>query len=214
TTSASANPADANCPYHIKTISLFLSLSPKYSFQPTKTYSSLLAAASKSHSSESTAHLLSLSPLHGIAKHHLDPLLMTFFEPVDGVVIAYRNIRFQSPTARIINESPFAHVWVEVEMLVWRPRKGMVVKGHVNLVSKSHIGLLVDNTWNVSIPLARIPDTWKWVEAAKAGEGHGYWSNDEGAKVEGDLRFEVQEVKAGGSLFLIEGSLLEREKIE
>lgn len=106
----------------------------------------------------------SFTPINGLRKDHLDPLLMSYYEPVGGVVIAYENIRFESDKARIVAESPFAHVWVTVDFLVWAPKKGSVLRGWVNLQSASHVGLLVENTWNVSIPKEKIPPGWSYHE--------------------------------------------------
>jgi DNA-directed RNA polymerase I subunit RPA43 len=225
TTSNASTAADSsNIPYHLTTASLYLSLAPRYSYYPEKTFSHLF---SRSASNEQAAHLRSLSPITGVQKHHLDPLLMTYYEPVDGVVIAYDNIRFESECGRINAEAPYPHVWTTVDLLVWRPTKGMVLQGWVNLQSASHIGLLVDNTWNVSIPMARIPEGWKYIENDAATEGgmevdeaeqaaaaEGVWVGEKGKRVEGLLRFVVESVKAGGSIFIMEGSLLDREKIE
>ena len=76
---------NTNTPYRITTTSFYLGLAPKYSYNPEKTFAHLL---SRSSSSEQAAHLRSLSPITGVQKHHLDPLLMTYYEPVDGVIIA------------------------------------------------------------------------------------------------------------------------------
>jgi DNA-directed RNA polymerase I subunit RPA43 len=214
----------SNVPYRITTTSLYLSLPPKYSFYPAKVFPHRLRNASN----EALAHLRSLNPITGVQRHHLDPLLMTYYEPVDGVVIGYDNVRFETETAKIIAEAPWAHVWTTVDLLVWRPKKGMVLQGWVNLQSASHIGLLVDNTWNVSIPFARIPESWEyhegtaaptsWEEGMEVDETEsapeGAWVDDKGYKVNGLLRFQVESVKAGGSIFLMEGSLLDRETID
>ncbi|PWW75647.1 hypothetical protein C7212DRAFT_204814, partial [Tuber magnatum] len=169
-----------------------------------------------------------ITPLSGIQKDHLDPLLMSYFEPVNGVVLAYRNTTFESDCARIVGESPFAHVWVSVEFLVWRPVKGMLLKGWVNMAGASHVGLLVENTWNVAIPRERIPEGWRWVEevgmevdgdAAAVGEGEegtgvdgGYWVDGDGKKIEAFRKFKVEAVKAMGHMVSMEGSLLGVEK--
>ncbi|KAI5858812.1 hypothetical protein BZA05DRAFT_382524 [Tricharina praecox] len=219
---AVASPETANIPYRLTTTSLYLSLAPKYSFYPEKTFAHLL---SRGTSSEQAAHLRSLSPITGVQKHHLDPLLMTFFEPVDGVIVGYDNIRFESAEGRINAEAPYPHVWTTVDLLVWSPTKGMVLKGWVNLQSASHIGLLVDNTWNVSIPFARIPEMWKYKDAAAGTEDgmevdqgaesvEGAWVDEKGERIEGLLKFVVESVKGGGSIFIMEGTLLDREKIE
>jgi len=206
---ATDSPANKT-PYHAIRASLYLTLSPKYSYN--------------------TPQSPHTTPLSGIQKDHLDPLLMSYFEPVNGVVLAYRNISFESDCARIVGESPFAHVWVFVEFLVWRPVKGMLLKGWVNMAGASHVGLLVENMWNVAIPRERIPEGWKWVEggmggmgvggeAADVGEGgegagvdEGYWVDGNGKKVEAFRKFKVEAVKAMGHKVSMEGSLLGVEK--
>ncbi|KAI5785952.1 hypothetical protein EDC01DRAFT_198169 [Geopyxis carbonaria] len=215
-----------NSPYYFKTASLYLALPPKYSFYPEKTFKHLLQSSS-GLSSEQAAHLRSLSPIYGVEKHHLEPLLMRFFEPVDGVVIAYDNIRFETHTAKIISESPYAHVWTTVDMLVWRPRKGMVLQGWVNLQSASHIGLLVENMWNVSIPVAEIPNDWQYNGGVSSesllqpdemelqgNSAHGCWVTSNGDRVGGQLRFQVKSVEADGNIFLVNGSLQDRAVID
>lgn len=51
-------------------------------------------------------------------------------------------------------------------------------------------------------------------EEAPVDGGWGSFVDEKGNKVEGLLKFEVESVKAGGSIFLMEGSLLDRTKIE
>lgn len=239
----------ANTPFQCITTELHLMLAPKYSYFPEKTYAHLLSA-----SSEREAHLRSLTPLNGVQRHHLDPLLGKYFEPVGGVVVAYRNIRFGNHGyARIAAESPWARIPVTIDFLIWRPRCGMVLVGRVNLQSASHIGLLVENMWNVSIPRDKIPDSWKYHETRegfvskdpvvmaqvagygdaageKEGEGGereqeeevgemdpaelGGWITDTGEYVDGMLRFQVDSIAGGGSIFVMRGSLLNRAAIE
>ncbi|KAI5815852.1 hypothetical protein BZA77DRAFT_314440 [Pyronema omphalodes] len=206
-------PKIENQPYHIVTTSFYLSLAPKYAFHAEKIFPQNIST----ENDEAASYMKSLNPKTGIEKHHLDPMLMQFYEPVNGIIIAYSNIRFESTTAKITAEAPYAYVWTTVDLLVWRPRKEMILKGMITLQSASHIGLLVDNTWNASIPLAKIPKEWKFVEnedAEEESEETGQWVDAKGDKLEGLLRFEVDTLKAGGHIFAMEGSLLNTEKIE
>lgn len=157
---------------------------------------------------------------------------MSHFEPVDGVVLGYNNVRFESDTARIVAESPFARAWVTVDLLVWRPRRGMLLKGWVNLSSASHVGLLVENTWNVAVGREKIPTDWTWIEEEEKEEGEGgggdgrvegdangdphaqseaggHWVDGNGEKVAGLREFKVDGVKAMGHMVSMEGSLLD-----
>ena len=201
---AAASEGKSPSPYHLVTVSLYLTISPRYSYW------------SAGGSPEQ-------SPIAGVRKDHLDPMLMSHFEPVDGVVLGYNNVRFESDTARIVAESPFARAWVTVDLLVWRPRRGMLLQGWVNLSSASHMGLLVENTWNVAVGREKIPADWTWTEGegGRADEvgvdadddggdapSEGYWVDGSGEKVAGLREFKVDGIKAMGHMVSMEGSLL------
>ncbi|KAH0608145.1 uncharacterized protein H6S33_002197 [Morchella sextelata] len=227
---AQAQNGEPKTPFHLMTTSLYLSVSPRYSFWPEETFGHLISNPDPSlrPTSEQAARMLSFTPINGLRKDHLDPLLMSYYEPLDGVVIAYDNIRFESDKARIAAESPFAHVWVTVDFLVWKPKKGDVLQGWVNLQSASHVGLLVENTWNVSIPKEKIPESWSYhevgeeegmegmegVEYGNAEIDAGGWMDANGEYVDGLLKFQVESVQAIGHIFSMEGSLLNTEVIE
>ncbi|KAF8448193.1 hypothetical protein BGX38DRAFT_1189940 [Terfezia claveryi] len=130
------SPATASNPFRTVTARLYLPISPLYSSYP----------------------WLSLE------SDHLDPLILTYYPPLRGIILSYRNIRFNQRGARVQADSPFAFTWVTVDFLLWCPQKGDFLEGWVNLQSESHIGLLVLNTFNVSIPRGKIPRAWGWCE--------------------------------------------------
>lgn len=120
----------------------------------------------------SLAPMFSASPAAGIKSQHLDPLLMTWYGPVSGVLLAYQNVRLlgQSPdnsnthaTAKIIHESPFAFSWVSADFLVWRPARGDLVEGSIRLQAPSHISLLVHDVFHASVRREALPDGWRFV---------------------------------------------------
>ena len=138
-----------------------------------------------------TSLYVSLAPIHvqdpsaGIKTQHLDPLIMTYFPQAGGVVLAYDKLKLygqdgeaasmgldiqraedeeESPiVAKIMYDSPFAYMWITVELLIWRPMPGDVLEGWINLQSPSHIGLLVHDTFNTSIKKDMIPENWTFV---------------------------------------------------
>lgn len=121
-----------------------------------------------------TARLyLPISPLYNAAPFlsletdHLDPLILTYYPPFAGVILAYRNIHFLETGARMAADSPFAYTWVKVDFLVWTPKKGDLMEGWVNLASQSHVGVLVLNTFNASIPRKGILEGWTWSDEVK-----------------------------------------------
>lgn len=51
----------------------------------------------------------------------------------------------------IQNESPYMHLNVQVESLVFAPTQDLILDGTVSKVSPSHVALLVDGLFNASI---------------------------------------------------------------
>lgn len=45
---------------------------------------------------------------------------------------------------------------------LFEPRKGAMLVGTVNKVGSDHIGLLVEGTWNASIPRSNIPNQYEF----------------------------------------------------
>ncbi|KAF5096477.1 hypothetical protein D0Z00_002767 [Geotrichum galactomycetum] len=159
------NPVDANglsqC-FHKVSTTIYVSLAPVYTQNPTA----------------------------GIKSQHLDPLLMTYFPSVDGVVLSYSNLRLlgkdedlsvqpgEAVMAKVMYDSPFSYLWIAVDFLVWRPQAGDKVEGWVNLQSPSHIGLLIHDTFNASIKRDAIPSDW-YFEPLQADEEAEYDENAE-----------------------------------
>ena len=127
-------------------------------------------------------------PFYSLESDHLDPLILTYYSPLKGIILAYRNIRFKQSGAVMQADSPFAFTWVQVDFLVWSPKKGDIVEGWVNLQSESHVGLLVLNTFNVSVPRGKIPAGWRWCETRE-----GFISKAE--KRENHMKKAVEEIR-------------------
>lgn len=122
----------------------------------------------------SFAPLYALNPVAGIKAQHLDPLVMTYFTPVGGVVLGHSNMRVsgqeegnesskQPAVAKIMYDSPFAFLWISVDFLVWKPQPTDVIEGWINLQSPSHIGLLIHDTFNATIKRDAIPIDWTFI---------------------------------------------------
>ncbi|ANB14027.1 DNA-directed RNA polymerase I subunit RPA43 [Sugiyamaella lignohabitans] len=146
-------------------------------------------------------------PVSGIKSQHLDPLLMTFFPEAGGVVLAHYNLELcgqdkrpakssSKPSddldgetdesgpiavAKIMYDSPFAFMWINVDLLVWKPRAGDIVEGWINMQSPSHIGLLIHDTFNASIKRDAIPRDWRFVpnQEDEAEDGEDHTPNDQ-----------------------------------
>ncbi|KAI9223840.1 hypothetical protein BC828DRAFT_374962 [Blastocladiella britannica] len=99
-----------------------------------------------------------LSPSKGV-EDHLNRMLLKFNERLGGVILSYSNVSFLSDRAEILYDSPFAHFSVQCDMLLFAPEVGSRIRGIINKQSPTHIGLLVSNLFNASIPKADIPES-------------------------------------------------------
>ncbi|OJJ48104.1 hypothetical protein ASPZODRAFT_46098, partial [Penicilliopsis zonata CBS 506.65] len=130
---------------------------------------------------------ISISPTHALASllaEHLSPLLLTYYPPLKGVVLAYSNASISgeppssssSPTsgqqdpnpqpltlATTANEYGVLYVYLTATFLVFRPQRGQILEGWVNVQSEGFLGAVVLNLFSVGIERKRLPPTWQWV---------------------------------------------------
>ncbi|KAJ2613474.1 hypothetical protein H4S08_002176 [Coemansia sp. RSA 1365] len=119
--------------------------------------------------SECTAKLtVTLAPVHssdhwaGIYET-LNSMLLHFVPQVRGVVLSYTKVKMLSNAALLFNDSPFGQLEISAQLLLWRPLSGMALQGAINVQSPDHIGLLLWDTFNASIPASLIPkDKYEW----------------------------------------------------
>ena len=162
-------------------------------------------------------------PLEGLCAEHISPLLLTYYPPMKGVVLSYNNPRLsESPETgskiakgkeaktvlgRSVDEYSVTYVWLTVELLVFKPQRGTVLEGYVNLQNESILGLICYNYFNAGIERSRLPKDWQWVaeeapeesgEMSRKGrrEAAGHYVNAEGNKVEGKIIFKVKDFEA------------------
>ncbi|KAL8688751.1 MAG: hypothetical protein Q9218_005415 [Villophora microphyllina] len=132
-------------PFHLQTTSLYLPLPPR---------------------EQNNA-------LQGLCAEHLLPLILTYYPPLRGVILSYRNAKLSTTPqqnladqeivlARAIDEYAAPHVWVTAEFLLFQPKKGNVLEGRINLQNEGNIGLVCWNFFNASIEKKRLPRNWKW----------------------------------------------------
>ncbi|CAO1615139.1 unnamed protein product [Jaminaea pallidilutea] len=121
---------------------------------------------------------ISIPPIHSsdpkLAVTELfDSLIMRFVPPLNGVLVSHGQIFFLTPDGRNVAESAsvhpgpsalidgdgaFAKVKVAVECCVWRPRIGAKIEGTITLSTPSHVSLLINSTFNASIPSSHLTD--------------------------------------------------------
>lgn len=167
------------------------------------------------------------------ATQSLDSALLTYLPSCRGLLMGWRDAHFTAPLARVLDDSPLVHVHVALQVALWRPGRGDVLRGRVTFMGPSHVGLLVMGTFNASVPVQRIPPSWSFndddddddadvgrdgdgrrdeTEAGEgAGEGEGgYWRDHTGKRIALDqvLAFQTVDVKRGANILSVEGSLL------
>jgi DNA-directed RNA polymerase I subunit RPA43 len=162
-------------------------------------------------------------PLEGLCAEHISPLILTYYPPMKGVVLSYSDPRLsESPEVgskitkskdrktvlgRSVDEYAVTYVWLTVELLVFKPQRGTVLEGYVNLQNESILGLICYNYFNAGIERSRLPKDWQWVEdeaqedsgeMSRRGrrEAAGHYVNAEGNKVEGKIVFKVKDFEA------------------
>lgn len=75
-------------------------------------------------------------------------------------MLGYRNIKLLNEKGTIHNDSSGIHVDLEGEFFVFKPSIGKEMQGLVNRKGNDFIGVLVYNTFNVSLPKSQNDDIW------------------------------------------------------
>lgn len=157
--------------------------------------------------------------LLGLKRQHLSRWIMTYFPPAHGVVLAFRKLKLlgQDPEGRgpimgkVMNDSPYAYMWIQVDFLVWSPEEGDVLDGTITVQSASHIALLIHGTFNATVKREDIPDSWSFVQAdvdENDSRSLGYWMDENGQRLEGKVRFMVRSFSYAGRSVHVLGSFL------
>lgn len=135
---------------------------------------------------------ISISPTHALASlcaEHLSPLLLTYYAPLQGIVLAYSNTSIASSPpssstpsepadpspqpltlATTAGEYGVLYVYLTATFLVFRPQRGQILEGWVNVQSEGFLGAVVLNLFSVGIERKRLPSNWKWVPPGEEQE--------------------------------------------
>ncbi|CAF9930766.1 MAG: hypothetical protein ALECFALPRED_004722 [Alectoria fallacina] len=118
--------------------------------------------------------------LQGICAEHISPLILTYYPPFHGIVVSYSNAQLSTDPqtegskpayARAIDEYASSFIWLTADFIIFKPRRGSVIEGYVNLQSESTLGLLCLNFFNASIERKRLPKEWKWIPGGMKAPG-------------------------------------------
>ena len=145
-----------------------------------------------------------LYSLQGLCAEHLSPLILTYYPPLQGVILSYHNPRLSEEPgrhdieksdnvvlARSVNEYAVSFVWLTVDFLIFKPQRGGWIEGWINLQNESHLGLVCWNLFNASIERKRLPADWKWVASGN--------EKDSKTKSKAILKFSQEDLSSQGA---------------
>ena len=116
---------------------------------------------------------------------HLAPLLLTYFPPAQGIVLAFSdpvlsakpnsgiNLPLSPPQADDVetraqvfagtaDEFGVCWVWLTATFLTFRPQRGDKLHGWTNVASEGFVGLVSYNYFQTAVGKTRIPSDWNW----------------------------------------------------
>ncbi|KAK1188348.1 RPA43 polymerase, partial [Pygoscelis papua] len=124
----------------------------------------------------------------------LDAELLRYSESLQGVPVAYDNIKVVGELGDIYDDQGFIHLNVEADFVVFSPKKGKKLVGVINKVAPSHIGCLIHGCFNASIPKPEQMSIVQWQEL--------------GLKIGDELKFQVLHLDSDAAgVFFIRGGL-------
>ncbi|NWV67956.1 RPA43 polymerase, partial [Malurus elegans] len=124
----------------------------------------------------------------------LDTELLRYSESLQGVPVAYDNIKVVGELGDIYDDQGFIHLNIEADFIIFSPKKGKKLVGVINKVAPSHIGCLIHGCFNASIPKPEQMSIVQWQEL--------------GFKIGDELKFQVLHLDSDtAGVFFIRGGL-------
>ncbi|NXX74097.1 RPA43 polymerase, partial [Urocolius indicus] len=124
----------------------------------------------------------------------LDAELLRYSESLQGVPVAYDNIKVVGELGDIYDDQGFIHLNIEADFVIFSPKKGKKLVGVINKVAPSHIGCLIHGCFNASIPK---PEQMSIVQWQKLG-----------LKIGDELKFQVLHLDSDAAgVFFVRGGL-------
>ncbi|XP_023673370.1 DNA-directed RNA polymerase I subunit RPA43 isoform X2 [Paramormyrops kingsleyae] len=154
---------------------------------------------------DTTRRHVALSPMFlkkkktGI-QEQLNCELLKYSESMNGVPLAYDSIKVLGQHGDIYDDQGFIHLNIEATFVIFRPRKGQKLLGVINKVGVSHVGCLVHDSFNASIPKPYQVSVEAWRQA--------------GFAVGDTLEFEVFQLDADAAGVLLIRGRLENKRVE
>ncbi|NXK62832.1 RPA43 polymerase, partial [Sylvietta virens] len=124
----------------------------------------------------------------------LDAELLRYSESLQGVPVAYDNIKVVGELGDIYDDQGFIHLNIEADFIIFSPKKGKKLVGVINKVAPTHIGCLIHGCFNASIPKPEQMSIVQWQEL--------------GLKIGDELKFQVLHLDSDtAGVFFIRGGL-------
>lgn len=142
----------------------------------------------------------------GLCADHISPLLLSYYPPLEGVLLSYSNVRlsheepsisandtpshdsdpnFEQAYANVIESYGPFYTYLTADFLLFAPKMGDVIEGHVILQNEGNVGLISYNFFNASIERKRLPKSWSWVgpkgglQGKKSRRKGNHYNNDD-----------------------------------
>jgi DNA-directed RNA polymerase I subunit RPA43 len=165
------------------------------------------------------------APLPALCASIFSPLLLSYFPPARGIVLAYEDVALSSSPPgtstsdqdsvllRHVDEYAAPFLWATATFLIFRPRRGSYISARVTGQSKTHITLSYLNIFPISVLATQLPETWTF-QAGTTDEG--VWQTEEG-DLSGDVQVRLLDFdartdgKSKGKGMRLEGSLVGEE---
>jgi DNA-directed RNA polymerase I subunit RPA43 len=158
------------------------------------------------------------NPLPALCASIFSPLLLSYFPPARGIVLAYEDVELsdRAPSdsgvastseggllLRHVDEYTAPYLWATASFLIFRPVAHAHLSGRVTHQSKTHITLSYLNTFPVSVTAEHLPENWTWhsESAGKVTKGWdgrlsdegGWWLDGEKEKVGGEVEVRIRD---------------------
>ncbi|XP_063777820.1 DNA-directed RNA polymerase I subunit RPA43 [Pseudophryne corroboree] len=137
-------------------------------------------------------------------KEQLDAELQRYSQGLEGVPVAYDNIKLIGELGDIYDDLGYIHINIQADFVVFQPKCGQKLVGVVNKVAPSHIGCLVHGCFNASVPKPMRMEVEAWQHI--------------GVKIGDQIEFEVLRLDTDAvGVFCIRGRLdkkMEAEALE
>lgn len=111
-------------------------------------------------------------------KLKITELLLRYDANLNGVVLAYKDVKPVQRSAFCYADSPYLHIPMEATFLVFRPVPGCQLPGTITYISSSAVSLCVFDYFQADVDIADLKTSWTF--------GNNKWFRNRENLVEGD----------------------------